>query len=264
MKNIETEIRELETGGQLAIIYLDNPETRNSMTLDMGLAFNGELQRIASLHPHPRAMVVTGKNNVFSSGGDFDLLKTFGDNTPEHNKEFMNSFYRLFLAVRSMPFPVVAAVNGHAFGAALSLALACDIRYFTPDGKYSVNFVKLAIHPGMGSSFLLKEVVGMTQAQDLLLTGKIVTGEEAFRRGLCQDIFPKESILEKAIETAEEIARNAPQAVRQCKRGLYLNDTLEKTLLYEAESQAQNFMSADYQEAMEAVISKRPPLFKDE
>ena len=264
MKQISTESIELPEGGRIAVLYLDNPDTRNSMTLEMGLSFHGELHRIAAAEPMARALVITGKNGVFSSGGDYDLLRSFADNSPGANRDFMGSFYRLFLEVRNMPFPVIAAVNGHAIGAAFALALACDLRYLTPAGKYALNFVRLGFHPGMGSSFLIREVAGLVQAQELLLTGKTVTGEDALRRALCHGLFAPEDMLEGALNIAREIASAAPHAVRLTKKGMYRMRTLDDALAYEAESQAANFGSADFRESLAAIAEKRAPRYRDE
>jgi 2-(1,2-epoxy-1,2-dihydrophenyl)acetyl-CoA isomerase len=250
--------------GKIVILYLNNPESKNSMTLEMGLSFHRELHSLAGQEKMPRALIITGKNGLFSSGGDLGLLRSFMEKSQKDNQEFMESFYRLFLEVRQMPFPVLAAVNGHAIGASLALALACDLRYFVPDGKYAFNFVRIGIHPGMGSSFLARSVAGLHQAQELLLTGKQISGEEALRRGLCHDIKPKEELLEYVLEVARDIARGAPQPIRMLKKGLYTDRDLQSTLKYEAESQAENYLTQDFREAMDAIQAKRPPEFKDQ
>lgn len=253
-----------ENTGRLAVLYLDNPETRNSMTLEMGMAFHGELHRLASEEPMIRALVITGKNGVFSSGGDIELLKSFTEKEPEENQRYMESFYNLFLEVRSMPFPVIAAVNGHAIGASLAMAMACDLRYFVPDAKYAFNFVRLGMHPGMGASYILKEVAGLLQAQELLLTGRFFSGTEAQTRGLCHGLYAADDILEQAIALAREIGTAAPQAVRLCKRGLYTNHSVSEALAYEAHSQSRNFATADYLEGLTALQEKRRPVFRDQ
>ncbi|MCR9141281.1 MAG: enoyl-CoA hydratase/isomerase family protein [bacterium] len=266
-KNIHVEFHNLTEAepeaGRIAVLYLDNPDTKNSMTLEMGMAFHGELHRLASEDPMIRALVITGKNEVFSSGGDLALLKSFAEKDPEENQRYMESFYNLFLEVRNMPYPVIAAVNGHAIGASLAMAMACDLRYFVPDAKYAFNFVRLGMHPGMGSSFLLKEVAGLLQAQELLLTGRFFSGTEAGSRGLCHGLHAAEEILDRAIAVAREIGSAAPQAVRLVKRGLYANHALPETLEYEAHSQAQNFATKDYLEGLTALGEKRRPIFRD-
>lgn len=263
MRPVDKEIIESEEHGRIAILYFDNPATRNSMTLELGLAFNSELRNLALEEPAIRALIITGRNGVFSSGGDFALLKSFAEKDPEENRNFMISFYKLFLEVRDMPFPVIAAVNGHAVGASLALALACDLRYFTPTGKYAFNFVRIGIHPGMGSSYLVKEIAGVHQAAELLLTGRYFSGEEALRRGLCHGLFEPEDMLVRALEVAREIALAAPQAVRLCKKGLKLNHTLEQALEYEAASQAENYRSEDFRTALGAIERRDTPRFQD-
>ncbi|MCB1174871.1 MAG: enoyl-CoA hydratase/isomerase family protein [Leptospiraceae bacterium] len=263
MNCVDYEIRELPDRGQIAVLYLNNPDTKNSMTLEMGMQFNRALSDLASHDPQIRALVITGKNGVFSSGGDFGLLSSFAGKDPEENNSFMESFYRLFLEVRNMPFPVIAAVNGHAIGASLALALACDLRYFTIDAKYAFNFVRIGIHPGMGSSFLVKEVAGLHHAQELLLTGRYIDGAEAQARGLCHAALPGDQVLQQALETASEIAGAAPQAVRMLKHGLYANRTMEQAIVYEAASQAQNYTTRDFRAALAAIQKKESPVFED-
>ncbi len=261
MSIVEAEVLNADLG--IHVVYLNNPETRNSMTLEMGLAFHRTMQSLASLDPLPRAVILTGRNNVFSGGGDLKLLKSFAEKSQAENREFMQSFYRLFLSVREMPFPVLACVNGHAVGAALALALACDLRYFLPDAKYAFNFVKIVIHPGMGSSFLVKEVAGMAQAQELLFTGRYINGEEALRRGLCNGIFPADEIFDRTVDVATEIASAAPLAVRLLKQSLYTPGDLDQALEKEAEAQARNYASADFREAIAAIEDKRSPRYVD-
>jgi enoyl-CoA hydratase/carnithine racemase len=248
----------------ISILYFNNPLTRNSMTLEMGQEFNKTLKEISSEKNLIRVLILTGKNDVFSSGGDLELLKSFATKPQEENQKFMKYFYNLFLEVRRCPFIVIAAVNGHAIGASLALALACDLRYFVPDGKYAFNFVKIGIHPGMGSSFLVKEVAGLHYAQELLFTGKVINGEEAYKMGLCHGLFSREEILEKTIEIAKEISMNAPQPLRMLKKNLYKVQSLEEALELESLSQSLNYTTKDFLEAIQSIEEKRKPIYKEE
>lgn len=250
--------------GHVAHLEFDQPETRNSLTLELGLAFHSALHSLAGESVLPRAVVLSGRGDVFSSGGDFDLLASFAEKTPRENKEFMDSFYRLFLSIRNMPFPVIAAVNGHAVGAALAVALACDLRYFVPDGKYSLNFVRIGIHPGMGSTFLVKEAAGLARAQELILTGRYFSGEEAMRLGLCHGLFAKSEIVAKVKEIAQEVASAAPRAVRLAKQSLLRVNSLEEALQAESSAQAETYQTQDFKEAIKAIREKRTPNYKDE
>lgn len=260
---VSAEIRTAPGGGRVGILYLDDASTRNSFSLEMGMAFNNALQDLASRDPLLRALVITGRNGVFSSGGDLGLLRSFAEKTQVENREFMEAFYRLFLRVRELPFPVLAAVNGHAIGASLALALACDLRYFVPTAKYAFNFVRIGIHPGMGSSFLVREVVGLSQAQELLLTGRTILGDEALRRGLCHGVFAADNMLDGVLEVAVEIATASPLAVRLCKKTLHHRGGLDEMLRLEAEAQAETYLTEDFREAMNAIQEKRSPEFHD-
>ena len=148
MQYLETETIELDSV-KIEMLYLNHAETKNSMTWEMGQEFYNYIQSLKNRDPLPRCLIISGRNNVFSSGGNLSFLKSFHEKTFEENRRDMFTFYNFFLSVRTLPFPVVAAVNGHAIGAALSLAFACDLRVFSMESKYSFNFVKLGIHPGM-------------------------------------------------------------------------------------------------------------------
>lgn len=130
----------------------------------------------------------------------------------------MFEFYNLFLSVRRLDIPVICAANGHAIGAGFSLAFACDIRVFSNESKYQFNFVKLGIHPGMGSSYIVKELFGTHIANRLLFLAETLNGEEAFRLGLCNDSVPQKEVLGRATEMAIALSESAPLALSELKR----------------------------------------------
>ena len=191
------------------------------------------------------------------------MLKKLPSKSRRENQELMESFYRLFLSVRHMPFPVIACVNGHAIGAGLALALACDLRYFASEAKYAFNFVRIGVHSGMGSLFLLKEIAGLGVAQELLLTGRYFTGMEALERGLCHALYAKNEVFERSLGLAKEISSAAPIAIRLLKQGLYRNMDLDSALKYESQSQATTYASEDFLEALRSIEEKRTPDYRD-
>ncbi|MBK8395462.1 MAG: enoyl-CoA hydratase/isomerase family protein [Leptospiraceae bacterium] len=262
MQYLESETVELESV-QIEMLYLNHEETRNSMTWEMGLEFSNYIESLKNKKPLPRCLIISGRNNVFSSGGNLNFLKSFQTKTFEENKRDMFTFYNYFLSVRTLPFPVIAAVNGHAIGAALSLAFACDLRVFSMDSKYSFNFVKLGIHPGMGSSYLVKELFGLDKANYLLMLGEILTGKEAFRIGLCHDVVPFDDVIRRATELAINISESGPLALRLLKRNLSDYENLQNALKKEAEAQAENFLTNDFAESLTAIEQKRKAVFKD-
>ena len=254
---IETTIESLNEKVDIATMRLNNPDTGNSLNLDMGLTFQRELNSLAGRERIPRALILTGAGSMFSSGGDYAFLQKRAKNTPAENRKLMDSVYRLFLRVRDMPFPVIAAVNGHAVGGGLALAMACDLRIFALEGRYSFNFVKIGLHPGMGSSYLVPAICGLAQAQDLLLTGREIDGSEAMRRGICHEAVPGKDVLNRSREMAGLFAETSYEAVRQCKAGLYYSRNLEETVEYEAASQAENFASDEYKVFIDSVIRRK-------
>lgn len=166
---IDQDTIDLGSGNKILKLSFNNPETRNSMTREMGLEFKKIIDGLIETTEknRPRVVILTGKNDIFSAGGNFELLKSFSNKDYETNKKTMFEFYNLFLSVRRLDIPVICAANGHAIGAGLSLTFACDIRVFANEAKYQFNFVKLGIHPGMGSSYTVKELFGTHVANRL-------------------------------------------------------------------------------------------------
>ncbi|MCB1141029.1 MAG: enoyl-CoA hydratase/isomerase family protein [Leptospiraceae bacterium] len=263
MTLVTTEIKEVNQR-KIAYLYLDNPETRNSMTWDMGIRFKEEIEKLNNSSEKISCLILTGKNNIFSSGGDLGLLRSFKDQTFEKNSADMYEFYNNFLSIRTLPFPTIAAVNGHAVGAALSLALACDLRVFSTTSKYSFNFVKLAIHPGMGSSYIVRELFGGNMANTLLMMAEAITGEDAKEMSLCQDAVAQPDVVRRAAEMAINISESGPLALRLLKQNSYNHEELQKALRREAEAQSKCFMTNDFLESLNSIIEKRKPEFKDD
>jgi enoyl-CoA hydratase len=178
----------------------------------------------------------------------------------------MRAFYKLFLSVRDLPCPTVAAVNGAAIGAGLCVALACDLRVAALDAKLALNFTRIGIHPGMAATWILPRLVGPALAAELLFTGRLLNGEEAVQIGLVNRAVAREDVLREALALARACATSAPRAVRGVKQALRrsLAVSLEDQLSFEAERQAECFESEDLKEGIAAVREKREPVFGDE
>lgn len=160
--------------------------------------------------------------------------------SPEVNTETMRTFYGGFLGtLRRLPIPVVAAINGHAIGAAFALAMAADIRVVSETAKCSVNFTQLGLHPGMGATFTLPRTVSREVSNYLLLTGRQVLGKEAVELGLCLRTVPKDEVVAVATAIAAEIAGNGRLSVRQTKESLdsQWQEGIERQLRREADAQ---------------------------
>jgi enoyl-CoA hydratase len=175
----------------------------------------------------------------------------------------MRSFYKLFLSVRDLPVPTIAAINGAAVGAGFCVALGCDMRIISNRAKVGLNFTKLGLHPGMAATWTLPRLVGPGLAAELLFSSRVVDGEEAARIGLVNRALPAEEVLPAARALAEDIALCAPLANRAVKRALErsLGASLEDQLSFEASEQAINFEGEDVHEGIAAVREKRDPRF---
>ncbi len=258
--------------GTIATLHFNDPARLNAMTRAMGEAFRRRVGKLAQ-DDSVRAIVLTGEGRAFSAGGDLDMLQDQADRGAaapgiawRSIRDDMSTFYRLFLSIRDIPCPTIAAVNGHAIGAGFCVALACDFRYVASEAKLGLNFTRIGLHPGMGATWTLPRLVGPALASELLFTSRTIDGAEAGRIGLANRVLPREQVLAEAIASAREIAENAPQAVRAVKRALRRteNASIEDQLQFEATEQARNFESSDAQEGIAAVREKRAPTFRGE
>jgi enoyl-CoA hydratase len=243
------------------LITLDNPTQRNAMSDEMTQSWAAAIAELKG-DETVRCVVVTGAGSGFSSGGDVSWLAGHREKTVPALRDEMLAFYRSWLTIRDLEVPTIAAINGHAIGAGLCIAMACDLRFASEAAKMGVPFVKLGIHPGMASTFLFPEVVGEAVARDLLLTGRLVEGDEAQRLGLVSRVLAQGDLLDAALTAAAEIAATAPLASRFTKVALKRRHaSIEDCLQWEAMAQPVTLATDDLQEGIRAVQEKRPPRF---
>ena len=240
----------------------------NAMTQPMGEAFRDCIQRLKD-DAAVRAVVITGSGSAFSAGGDLDMIEGLAQQARRGDarasiQAFMRSFYELFLSLRTLPVPTLAAINGHAIGAGLGVALACDIRYVAREAKLGLNFTKLGLHPGMGVSWTLPRLIGPSLAAELLYTSRTVTGEEAAALGLASRYLPAAEVLPATLKVAREIASCSPVAVRSLKKGLAHSPEVDLAaqLDFESSEQATCFESEDMLEGLAAALERRTPEFE--
>jgi enoyl-CoA hydratase len=248
----------LVVGGAVAELVLDRPDARNAMTAAMGREIRDAVDAL-NADRGVRAVVVRGEGSAFSAGGDFDMLELRRADGLEANRAAMRDFYRLYLSIRELHAPSIAAIHGPAIGAGACFAIACDLRCAGPMAKLGFTFVKLGLHPGMGATYLLPRLVGPAVAADLLLTGRVVDAGEAARLGLVDDV--SDDAVAAARARAAAIAACAPIAVAQTKatlRGAF-DRTLDDALEAEARAQAIDYASEDLGEGIDAARARRTP-----
>jgi enoyl-CoA hydratase len=247
----------------VALVRLDFPQRRNCMDLAMTAAWTRLLADLTR-EPTLRAVVLTGAGTAFSSGGDTSWIGADAELGIQALRERMLAYYRSWLAVRDLPVPVIAALNGPAVGAGAALALACDIRWASGSASMSFPFTRLAIHPGMGSTWLLREVAGNAVARDLLLTGRPVRGAELLQLGLVTRVLDVEDFGATVASFATEIALTAPIAERSTLSSLRAAKigSLHEALEAEAQAQAITMTSTDLVEGLAAARERRAPRFE--
>jgi enoyl-CoA hydratase/carnithine racemase len=251
----------LESSG-IATLTLNNPGRLNALTREMGTALETAVVALRE-NDRLRAVLLTGAGRAFSAGGDLDFIEQNTKRPAAENKKTMAEFYRLFLSLRQIPVPTIAVINGPAIGAGLCLALACDIRYVATDAQVGMNFVRLNLHPGMGGEYFLRSAVGPGRAAELLYSGRLISGDEAARIGLCNAAYSAGRLLPEAQSLADEIATSGPLAVRQTRKTLREAEDRElaRFLEREAEAQAEDYATADLKEGVAAIREKRAPRF---
>jgi enoyl-CoA hydratase len=247
----------------IARIVLDRPDKQNAMNVEMGVAIQNAVERINASN-EVRVVLVQGEGRAFCAGGDFSLIEANSKRSPDENRSTMLAFYRSYLSILELRMPTIAVLHGATVGAGLCLALACDVRIAAKKAKLGANFVRVGLHPGMGGSLLLPRLVGPARAAELLLSGKLVSGEEAERIGLVNQAVEVDQVESRALELAQQIASAAPLAVAQAKATLVapLLAQLDRALEREAEQQAIDFGTADLGEAVAAFREGRAPSFR--
>lgn len=264
----ETEFEDLRvssreaSGRRVAVVTLDLPERRNSMSTAMTASWvrlMGQLRTDEAL----AAVVVTGAAPAFSGGGDLSWIVKDPDAPVSELRTRMLTFYRSWLSIRDLEVPTIAAVNGAAIGAGFAVALACDLRYAADGARIGVPFTSLGLHPGMATTWSLPNVAGHAVARDLLLTGRMVSGTEAAGLGLVSRALPAEEVLPEAIAAAERIAAAAPVATRLTLQALRDGGhaTFDDALQWEALAQAVTLATEDLHEGIAAAAAKRAPTF---
>jgi enoyl-CoA hydratase/carnithine racemase len=209
----------LEVVDGVATVTLDRPERMNAWTWRMGRALDDAL-RACDADDAVRVMVVTGAGRAFCAGADLGRGGETFDSRDEG--EMRRAMRGEPLEAWTLSKPVIAAINGAAIGVGLTLALRYDLRIAARDAKLSFAFVNRGVVPELSSTWILPRLVGVARASDLLLTGRIFSGEEAAQLGLVNEAVERERVLERALEIARHIAvRSAPASVAATKRAIW-------------------------------------------
>jgi enoyl-CoA hydratase len=190
----------------VAVVTLDDPKRRNALSLAMADEMVTTFRSLES-SPEVGAVVLTGTPPAFSAGADLDDLE-------QATRDSLLRIYEGFLVVARFPLPTIAAVNGPAVGAGLNLALACDLRMAAKSARFESRFIDLALHPGGGHTWMLRQLLGPQGAAAIVLCGESLDGEAAVEAGLAWSVTDDETLMDEALRLASRTTR-APRAMVQ-------------------------------------------------
>ncbi len=248
----------------VATLTMNRPQARNALSADMKAAFAEAVPRIVA-DDAIRALVITGAGGAFCAGGD---IRGMAEARPQMDHE---GWRRRMLEVQpwmtqliECPKPVIAAVDGPAFGAGFGLALTADFVLASPRARFCLSFMRVGLGPDFGLVYTLPRVVGVQRAKELMLSAREVAADEALRLGIAMEVLPAEGLLPRAQALARSFAGASALATRLIKQdvAVSLRSDLATMFALEAEHQAQCFGS-DYQaEAVQRFLDKQPAAFQ--
>ena len=246
-----------EQQGAVAVLTIDRPKALNALNpevlADLKAAFEGIDQNAV------RCVVLTGAGDKsFVAGADIGSMSTM---TKAEGEAFGKLGNDIFLMIESFPLPVIAAVNGFALGGGCELAMSCDIRICSDNAMFGQPEVGLGITPGFGGTQRLARLVGMGMAKQLLYTARNIDAAEALRIGLVNAVIPQAELLDAALKMAGQIAKNAPIAVRACKKAVNegMQVSIDKAVEIEEKLFGGCFESHDQVEGMACFLSREKP-----
>jgi len=244
-------------------IVLNRPKAMNPLNLktfqEISLAAED-----ARNDPGVRAVILTGSGNAFSAGGDIREIESFPPGDTVLFRDFMLAVKKTVLDLRSLEKPVIGAVNGLAYGAGFSLALACDVVLASEKASFCQVFVRVGLVPDAGSTYFLPRMVGTARSLALIFSGEPLSAQEAVAMGLIHKVVPAEKLEEEAASLAKKFAGGPTRAMGMAKRLIYggLEKNLSDQLEDEASLQTVVRLTEDHREGLLAFKEKRNPQFK--
>jgi 2-(1,2-epoxy-1,2-dihydrophenyl)acetyl-CoA isomerase len=255
METIRYEVRE-----QVATLTLDHAATRNALGPQMREEI-AEVVRSVKQDRSIRALVITGAGGHFCSGGDLRNIASVGlDN--QGWRERLHSLHHWLQDLITLDRPVIAAVDGAAFGAGFGLALAADFVIATPRARFCVSFLRVGLVPDCGVFYTLPRIVGPQRAKELMLSAREVGAEEALRLGIAMELQAPEQLLARAQAMAASFVQASPVAVSLIKRAVAAGGDLATQLELEANAQALAMGTQTHRDAVQDFLAKRPAKFQ--
>ena len=244
-----------EVEGQVGIITINRPKALNALNSavldELDATIDGvDLDAV-------RCLILTGAGEKsFVAGADIAEMSTL---TKEEGEAFGKKGNDIFRKIETLPIPVIAAVNGFALGGGCEISMSCDIRICSDNAVFGQPEVGLGITPGFGGTQRLARIVGPGKAKQLIYTARNIKAAEAYRIGLVNEVYPLEELMPQAKKMAKGIAKNAPIAVRACKKAINegLDLPMDEAIVVEEKLFGSCFKTHDQIEGMDAFLTKR-------
>ena len=264
-----SELVKISIENHVADVRFNRPEKYNALSFAMIDAMAGAINRLAK-EPGVRAVVISGEGKSFCAGLDIENFAAMqaGENkfpnlTDRYQNRISNIYQHIGYGWKELPVPVIAAIHGVALGGGFQIAMGADIRFSTPDAKFSIMEMRWGLIPDMSVTQTIRDVVSIDVAKELIFTGKTIKGEEAARLNLVTHVCEKP--YEEAMALAGEIASKNPDAIRAAKK--LINEVWHgdsgRGLMVESELMMTLMGSPNQLEAVSANFTKRAPIFKD-
>jgi 2-(1,2-epoxy-1,2-dihydrophenyl)acetyl-CoA isomerase len=254
---------QVERHGAVTKIVMDRPQAMNAVDEALGDALKAAVQEAAQ-DDATRAVILTGNGKAFSSGADLKSgFSPDADGFPDVGHALRNRFHPIIEGLRTMPKPVIAAINGPAVGIGLSFALACDLSLARRSSYLMLAFVNIGLVPDGGSSFLIPERIGFARAAEMAMLGERIPAQKALEWGLINRVTEDDELEQESTALAERLASGPTKSYAGTKRQLNhwqfarMHDQLE----LEASIQAELARSPDFIEGVTAFVQKRAPRF---
>jgi enoyl-CoA hydratase/carnithine racemase len=208
-----------EMDSHVMTLTLDRPEVKNALSIDTADELALQI-RAAAEDSEVHVIVITGAGKAFCGGGDLNRLAKGG--TPiEVTRRLTDHMHRVAYAIEALDKPLVAAVNGDAFGAGMDIALMCDFRFTARSARFSDGYILAGLVPGDGAAYFLPRIVGLANALDLLLTGRTIDADEAYDMGIVHRVYEESALLPATRVFAAELAARPTDLVQMIKRAVY-------------------------------------------
>ena len=251
-----------EREDHIAVITMNRPKSMNAINNK----FIKELKQVFDEiegDPETGAVIITGTGKAFAAGADIKEIQGIGSPADAH--AFVSEIQALFCQIENLEKPVIAAVNGLAFGGGCEITLACDLRIAAENAFFGLPEIKIGVLPGAGGTQRLPRLVGVGRAKEILFTGDPIDAAEAYRIGLANRVVPLDSLMDESKKLASDLMNRPGYAFKMIKGCVNngLNMDLKSALAYEARCFEFLFSTEDQKEGMKAFVEKRKPVFKN-